>query len=216
MSQELQSDYMVSIYVGKEPRPFQVQRAALVNISDRNPFKDMLDCRKQCNLQPTGSLYFHQDDVESWKILLYLIILREWEYGSTVFDRPLLIDCWLLGEKYGIPDFCDSAMRFLFDSYIWDGQDEPEIEEIKKVFTETQPGSKLGELMADVLVGMLRYTHQTATSLCVDQWTSLPGFGAAMVEAHGPRNMDTSSTGTWTGTGFLGIEEKGRSRGRRS
>lgn len=95
------------------------------------------------------------DDVEAWKIPLYAQFARSLPHmfcTASHFDDEapahiaLLMQCWLLGDKYGAVQFQDLIMTELIE---WDGMHLLHPEAIAIGALHAIPGSPLYELMVE-------------------------------------------------------------------
>jgi hypothetical protein len=98
--------------------------------------------------------------------------------SDTKDDEELLTLCWVLGDKYDIPNFQDVAMFTLLQ--LADGENvEPST--IKLAFKNTSPGCKLRLLMAEELAAMM--LHGTVGYGRVDGILNGTNFAEELLEA---------------------------------
>ncbi|KAK0782581.1 hypothetical protein LTR91_011361 [Friedmanniomyces endolithicus] len=152
--ESLPADRLIDIYVGEmtpETKPFRVQQLLLETMSDY--FKSAL----QANAFAEGKearLTFSEDSLNAWKVLM------RWAFTRTVprwTDRRdddgidcgfelLLIDCWVLGDKYQIPAFQDEVMLELLYYY---KEETIGFDVVKHGVAVTSSGSALRRLLAE-------------------------------------------------------------------
>lgn len=60
-----------------------------------------------------------EDDLAAWKVLLSWMMPREHPEHEVLTGPNLLgVRCWVLGDKYNIPEFLDKAMLALLVSVV--------------------------------------------------------------------------------------------------
>ncbi|KAK0357178.1 hypothetical protein LTR59_003059 [Friedmanniomyces endolithicus] len=152
--ESLPADRLIDIYVGEmtpETKPFRVQQILLETMSDY--FKSAL----QANAFAEGKearLTFPEDSLNAWKVLMRWAFARtvpRWNDGrdddgiDSGFEL-LLIDCWVLGDKYQIPAFQDEVMLELLYYY---REETIGFDVVKHGVAVTISGSALRRLLAE-------------------------------------------------------------------
>ncbi|KAK4544936.1 hypothetical protein LTR36_003841 [Oleoguttula mirabilis] len=147
LASSLQSERLIEIYVGAitpNSKPYLVPQTILeaaseyfVNALRSDSFREGRDSR----------LHFPYDNVRAWEVLLF------WMYKDTVPSTACtggtLVSCWVLGDKYAIPNFQDSAMLLLLDFCRLSLLDPQALSE---GIASSVPGSKMRRLIAEELV----------------------------------------------------------------
>ncbi|KAK0938649.1 hypothetical protein LTR29_009748 [Friedmanniomyces endolithicus] len=152
----LQADRLIDIYVGEvtpETTPFRVQQVLLGQLSDYFDSALKTDTFVEGK---QGRLHFPEDNVSAWKVLLHWAFTRmlpHW-FKSTAEGNlddgtaMLLVDCWVLGDKYQIHAFQDEVMM---EMLCWLVYSPGSCDVFKRGVELTSPGSKLRRLMAEGL-----------------------------------------------------------------
>ena len=103
---KVQTDRLISVFVGENTRPYFVQESVLAGISDF--FRKAL--KHESNLgTERGVLRQLEDDHTAWEMLLYWrikgkILCYGEDFHSKVFT---LVHCAVLGDKYDTKSFRD-------------------------------------------------------------------------------------------------------------
>ncbi|KAI7196611.1 hypothetical protein KC363_g811 [Hortaea werneckii] len=141
----LATDRLIKVYVGEGP-PFLVQQMLLESLSDyfvralqRDKFSEGIH----------GALLIEGDDLRTWQVLLNWLF--KGVLPSQVNDDPdLLIDLWIVGDKYGVEALQNDAMYALL-KHIDTKQDDKALSlvTIKKGVDGTAPGTVMRRLLAE-------------------------------------------------------------------
>lgn len=131
-----------------------------------------------------GVLKFPEDDVAAWKLLVFSMFekkLPEEDLESEANERLqlLLVQCWVLGDKYDIPEFQDLAILELLH-HLSDKHMTPEAAE--QAAANTSPPSELRMLAAREVARCLHSIESYSGAL------SVHGFAAEVIELIGHRN----------------------------
>ncbi|RMX94727.1 hypothetical protein D0868_12144 [Hortaea werneckii] len=104
----LKADRLIRIKVGsnKDDEPFLISQRRLESASEyfrkalrQDSFKEGLN----------GQLDFPEDDHDAWAVFLFWM-MNTFTIAKKSLKPDLLIKSWILGDKYGIPEFQDQAM----------------------------------------------------------------------------------------------------------
>ncbi|KAK5121392.1 hypothetical protein LTR85_005224 [Meristemomyces frigidus] len=146
VASSFQTGRVIEVYVGAitaESKPYLLPQTLLENASDyftkalrSGSFKEGKE----------GRLHFPDDDSSAWEVLLYWLVKRH--LPSHASDQLLMINCWALGDKYGITRFQDETMVELI--IIYDDQ-SAKPDSIAKALEVSGPGSKMRKLIAEEL-----------------------------------------------------------------
>ncbi|KAK1062672.1 hypothetical protein LTR74_010128 [Friedmanniomyces endolithicus] len=160
LAKSLQADRLITIYVGEtdgKTKPFRVQQVLLEQLSDY--FRSALQTDTFAEGEE-GRLHFPEDNLNAWKVLLHWVFTRtvpHWDKdddGMTIDIelQNLLIDCWVLGDKYHIYNSQNEVMVELLWYYSWHIGEEAVF---KRGVELTSSDSKLRRLMAEGIVGIM-------------------------------------------------------------
>ncbi|KAI6801152.1 hypothetical protein KC361_g1955 [Hortaea werneckii] len=140
----LESDRLVGIKVGsnQNKKPFLVSQRRLESASKyfrralrQDSFKEGLN----------GQIDFPKDDYDAWTVLVFWM-MNTFNIAKEEITPDLLIKCWVLGDKYEIPEFQDQIMLELLFIFVQDYATE----DIIKLGSELSPtGSVLKRLVAE-------------------------------------------------------------------
>ncbi|KAF2171411.1 hypothetical protein M409DRAFT_50856 [Zasmidium cellare ATCC 36951] len=136
--ESMQSDHLVSIFVGNATTPLRIQQSIIAATSDY--FKAVFT-NKGFEEAKKGVLHLPEDDLQAWELFIY------WLVKGTVWEmaEPIqLIQCWNLGDKYGISQLQDDVMWLLFSKHTWDHEKILDI--VKDYLDASVPGSRLRKL----------------------------------------------------------------------
>lgn len=107
-------DRLIKIYVGSanDTRPFLIQQTTLRATSDY--FTKALKHEENMGKDDErGKLKFEDDNYEAWNILIFFMLQKELPgcvLKPDVNNQMLLVNCWIIGDKYMIPAFQDIVM----------------------------------------------------------------------------------------------------------
>lgn len=173
----LLSDRLVKIYVGKQPEPYLVQEVTLRSISDYF-FRAL---RHEASLSgEKGVLSFPEDNRDAWDVLLYWKFYELLEYGHI--EHPdskmkLLVECWVIGDKYDIELFQDDVMWELIKMI---ETRAPKLDTIKLAFDNTTAASPPRNLMAEELLSFMENEGKVDRS-DLDLFDGVFGFSAVLM-----------------------------------
>lgn len=135
---------MIRIKVGsnKDDEPFLISQRRLESASEY--FRKALrqDSFKEGR---TGQIDFPEDDYDAWAVLMFWM-MSAFHIAKNKLKPDLLIKCWVLGDKYEIPDFQDRIMLELLLIFEVDYATEDIIELGSRL---SPAGSFLKRLMAE-------------------------------------------------------------------
>lgn len=146
---------MIQIYVGEDGGPpLSVPESTLCNASVY--FVKAIE-NERLGGGESGVLKFPADDVKTWQVLLFWIVRseisddvrgmgKEAKTEEKVVDVLLLVQAWLLGEIYSMPQFQDLIMLELLrvsEDAIW------KVDVIQMVFESTAPEMPLRRLASE-------------------------------------------------------------------
>jgi len=159
----MQSDRQIKLVIG-EPATgtiFYASQALLEFTSEY--FRSALRNQHLGNVQK-DTLSFPDDELNSWKVLLFWIVARELpsvdeicSTGSGQNDdgmHSVYVRCWVLGDKYDIPAFQDLIMLELLKTFHYGST--LTIENPKLALENTPPGSVLRELVVEEVLNGLQ------------------------------------------------------------
>ncbi|KAI7163042.1 hypothetical protein KC349_g1597 [Hortaea werneckii] len=157
----LEFDRLVKVKVGsnKNKKPFLVSQRTLESASEyfrkalrQDSFKEGLK----------GQIDFPKDDYDAWAVLMFWM-MSAFHIAKTKLKPDLLIKCWVLGDKYEIPEFQDQIMLellFMVQYYDYDTED------IIRLGSELSPaGSVLKRLIAEEAAVALKNNNVDFESL---------------------------------------------------
>ncbi|KAK0253278.1 hypothetical protein LTR35_005700 [Friedmanniomyces endolithicus] len=163
LAESLQADRLIDIYVSEmnsKTKPFRVQQVLLEQLSDY--FNSALQANNFVESKE-GRLNFPEDDLNAWRVLLHWMFTKtvpHWDKDDEIaIDEELqnlLIDCWVLGDKYQICAFQNEVMVELLWYYSWHIGEE---ETFKRGVELTSSASKLRRLMAEGIVEIMEADH---------------------------------------------------------
>ncbi|KAK4494245.1 hypothetical protein PRZ48_014543 [Zasmidium cellare] len=147
----------VNIYVADEEKPYIVERELLETQSDH--FRQLLHDGHE------NTFRFPDDDLEIWRVFLYWLMEEELPLGlvEPSLDEVIksIIDCYAMGEKYGLRAFQDYIMEYIFEEMgdwpsidigPWWNRRHTVSEAVSYIFRTTQPGSKLRDIFVEEAV----------------------------------------------------------------
>ncbi|KAI7131425.1 hypothetical protein KC343_g15973 [Hortaea werneckii] len=155
----LKSDRLIRIKIGtnENDEPFLISQRTLGSAS-----KYFRKALRQDSFQEgrTGQIDFPEDDYDAWAVLAFWM-MNAFNIARKELKPDLLIKCWVLGDKYEIPEFQDQIMlELLFMvqySYIGD---------IIRLGSELSPaGSVLKRLIGDEAAVALKNNNVDFESL---------------------------------------------------
>lgn len=166
-------------------RTFHVHEALLRYTS--KVFSAALNHERSLGEHEHGVLKYPEDVVGAWEVLLFWMITKKLPDDSigslSVHDRETLqlslVQCWTLGDKYGIPEFQDLVMLELLDLSC---EGLVTVQAAEEAFENTSPRSRIRKLFSRLIV----------TAVVIDQAESveefedlegLPGYTADLLEA---------------------------------
>ncbi|KAI6887008.1 hypothetical protein KC360_g1794 [Hortaea werneckii] len=140
-AEALTTDRVIKVHVG-EGKPFLVQQLLLESLSDyfvralqRDKFSEGIH----------GELRIEGDDLRTWQVLLHWLF--KGVLPSQVNDDPdLLIDLWIVGDKYGVEALQNDAMYALLKHI---DTKQLSLVTIKKGIDGTAPGTVMRRLLAE-------------------------------------------------------------------
>lgn len=114
----LQIDRLISIYIGDSPTPILVPQSTLVRTS--NFFRGALT--RDCKEAKEGKIYFPEDDLRSWKVLIYWIIDRKFpdfdqEQNDGGAEHIKNFSAWYLGDRLCIHEFQDDMIKYMVRTF---------------------------------------------------------------------------------------------------
>ena len=151
-----------------------------------------------------GVLKFPEDDVAAWKVLVFWMFdkkLPEEDFSAELDEKLqlLLVECWVLGDKYEIPEFQDLVMLELLHHFNSKGITP---ETAKRAAAMTTSGSKLR-----ILAGRQIAQYATGgTKMAIDTFDGalgVEGFASEVIELIRPGN---TSGKTWVVT-YIGQKD---------
>lgn len=181
IARKMKNDRLITVIVGDDEHQeeFKLQEIILRNTS--KAFAAALD-HEHLGGGTKGILHFPEDDTEAWKVLVFWMIMKRLPEKATENtgkeDRTaLLIYCWVLGDKYGLPEFQDVAMlELLFRSRrCW-----MDAEHVELIADNTMSGSKLRRLAVGEVV--LAKMEGTASTPDFTPAYDVPGFAEDVEE----------------------------------
>ncbi|KAK5702598.1 hypothetical protein LTR97_003543 [Elasticomyces elasticus] len=119
VARSLREARLIEIYVGEittAKKPFLVQEVFLEQLSDY--FGKALQAAAFREGQE-GRLYFPDDTEDAWEVLLHWVVKRDLPFKPNMgkgaetlqqTEQALLINCWVLGDKYQIHAFQNEVM----------------------------------------------------------------------------------------------------------
>ncbi|TKA75981.1 hypothetical protein B0A55_03258 [Friedmanniomyces simplex] len=137
LADSLQADRLIDVYVGEitpDTKPFRVQQVLLEQLSDY--FSSAL--RADAFVEgERGRLHFPEDDaVPRWTEI----------DGAKMDTEMLLVNCWVLGDKYRIHTFQDEVMLGMLMSFSKKQGGTYSCDVLKRGVELTSSGSKLRRL----------------------------------------------------------------------
>jgi hypothetical protein len=190
---KLQEDRLIKIYIGDDSKPFHVQKAALITLSEyfTRPLKHENSVGGE-----RGVLRFPEDDQTSWQILLHYAIADYLVDLDSPDDKQAAmlqwIKCWILGDKYNIKDFQDNAMLELL--YMLDTE-HIDLEVIKYAFNNTPPNSPLRKLMAREAVLTFYKPSGNPNPQDFEVFDGVSGFVVELMEAFAYKDSKRHGSG---------------------
>ncbi|KAI7234368.1 hypothetical protein KC330_g4857 [Hortaea werneckii] len=176
-AEALASDRFIKIYVG-EGQPFLVQQLLLESLTDyfvralkRDTFSEGIH----------GELRIEGDDRRTWQALLHWLF--KGVLPSQVEDDPdLLIDLWIVGDKYGVEALQNDAMYALL-LHINTKQDDKALSlvTIKRGIDGTAPGTVMRRLLAEETIRAM-YGKEPASYEDFVTWNAV-GFVSDVLRA---------------------------------
>ncbi|EME78872.1 uncharacterized protein MYCFIDRAFT_83785 [Pseudocercospora fijiensis CIRAD86] len=152
----LQQERLISITIGENRKPIQIQQKVLEGASDW--FAKALK-RDTFVEGKNGKLNFPDDDVAAWDVLIYWMVNhRMFPNGQERGDVVLVTKCWILGDKYDIKPFQDQAMYKLI-CYLHCVSIGPSFpaDDLNAILRLCPPGSVLGRIFAEDLANGLAF-----------------------------------------------------------
>lgn len=134
---------------------------------------------------------FPADDRGAWDVLLYWKYNEKLEHTHAAHPdakMKVLIQCWVLADKYNIKQFQDEAMWELIKMVEHRG---PAMDTIKLAFDTTAPGSKLRNLMAEELLYYME-TEGKFDHIELDLFDGVQGFAAELMRATDRKARESS------------------------
>ena len=135
----------MKIYIGASETPYHVSEATLKAASDY--FTTAIKHIELGVRSSPDTLRFPEDDRDAWEVFLHWLLKGTIPPIAGVDGWELNVKCWILGDRYNIPDFQDDA---IFDML---SESEsgflPRLSAIQLAFAGTPQGSKLREYMAE-------------------------------------------------------------------
>lgn len=107
----------------------------------------------------TACLHFPDDHAGAWEILLFWMLKHALPKGIES-DDELLIHCWVLGDKYGLPSLQDETMLRLLQFYDSNCSTWPTY---LLGASLTPPGSRLRRLIAEEVIDAATGDGKVAT-----------------------------------------------------
>lgn len=98
---------------GEEQKTFHIQEACFIAISD--VFAALMR-NKSLGSEEKDTCKFPEDDVGAWEVLLYwtfrgaLMKMLDERKNDEAADRLLLVQSWILGDRYNVSRFQDEVM----------------------------------------------------------------------------------------------------------
>lgn len=173
----LRNDRLIQIFVGEESTPYLVQETILANLSA--VFKRALENEDKFG-GPEGVLKFPEDNKEAWRTLLCWRIRGKLSFEQLGSAKSLcheLVQCWIVGDKYGVKDFQDEIMWELLHHF---RSVTPDLPLMKLAFENTPPGSPLRILMAEELAFRMQPESSFDFS-SLDCFNGLVGFTGELI-----------------------------------
>ncbi|KAI6891253.1 hypothetical protein KC318_g13908 [Hortaea werneckii] len=155
----LKADRLIRIKVGsnKDDEPFLISQRRLESASEY--FRKALrqDSFKEGG---TGQIDFPEDDYDAWAVLMFWM-MSAFHIAKDKLKPDLLIKCWVLGDKYEIPEFQDQIMLELLFMVQYN-----DTEDIIRLGSELSPaGSVLKRLIAEEAAVALKNNNVDFESL---------------------------------------------------
>lgn len=159
----LRFDRLIKVYMEENSpeapiQPCIISEALLEKTSDY--FQKALEHENRMGDQTKekAALHFPEADETAWKVLLHWMYIHELpehliHKDHELFDVESLLNCWILGDKYIIPDFQDPVMLSLLHFL-----DECSLSLLAIQFNvkRTAPQSKLRKLLVEQMVFEIR------------------------------------------------------------
>lgn len=151
IASSLKSDRLIKITVGsnKNDEPFLISQRRLESASEYFCKALRLDSFKEGR---TGQIDFPEDDYDAWAVLVFWMT-NTFNIEKYEVAPDLLVKCWVLGDKYEIPEFHDQIMLELLRIF----ESTLATEGTIKLGSELSPAdSVLGRLIAEEAANCLR------------------------------------------------------------
>ncbi|GAB1725457.1 hypothetical protein NU195Hw_g1865t1 [Hortaea werneckii] len=173
----LATDRFIKVYVGEGP-PFLVQQLLLESLSDyfvralqRDKFSEGIH----------GELRIEGDDRRTWQVLLHWLFKGVLP-SQVMDDADLLIDLWIVGNKYGVEALQNDAMYALLKHInTTEGDKVLSLVTIKKGSDGTAPGTVMRRLLAEETIRAM-YGKEPASYEDFVTWNAV-GFVSDVLRA---------------------------------
>ncbi|KAK4617566.1 hypothetical protein CLAFUW4_11838 [Fulvia fulva] len=197
LAQQLKAQRLIKIFVGDQTEPYEVQQSVLENACEY--FVKAIK-NEHLGVGNIGTLRFQNDSKDAWQLLLYFIVRGRLPEDLDLRDdsgQMLLISCWVLGDRYFLPDFQDLVMVKVLNILAFD---VPDWETIRFALDNTCSGSKLRRAFADTAISYVYSDSSTVDDVHADdaaELEDLMGVSGAVVEILAARDRLEKNKFSW-------------------